>query len=158
MTGVQTCALPISGEMKTTFHSEPFLKDSQILMLLTLHANPEDENKVSLERALLNAGLTMVIGSSVQSFLKDTIGLDLISITSGLNDKYDNLSATGHEYYYIKIGKYVFRDLMVTATTGVNNEERSFGLHYDLNSHIGISAWYNNKNEKYIGTDWKFKF
>ena len=148
----------IPGEMKTTFHSEPFLKDSQILMLLALHANPEDENKVSLERALLNAGLTMVIGSSVQNFLKDTIGLDLISITSGLNDKYDNLSATGHEYYYIKIGKYVFRDLMVTATTGVNNEERSFGLHYDLNSHIGISAWYNNKNEKYIGTDWKFKF
>lgn len=145
------------GEMKTTFHSEPYLNDSQILMLLTLHANPNDAD-VSIEKALLNAGLTMVIGNSVQNFLKDTIGLDMISITSSLNERYDSLSSAGMDYYYVKIGKYIFPNLMLTMTGGVNNKQRSVGMHYDLHSHVGISAWYNNENEKYIGADWKFKF
>lgn len=148
----------IPGNLKTEFHSEPYLNDSQILMLLTLHANPEGDNSGAIEGALFNAGLTMVLGNSVQNFFKDAIGLDLISITSSLTDYYDSKTANNDNYYYIKIGKYLFNDFMVTATTGVNNDQTSIGFHYDLNSHIGISSWYNNEHDSYFGTDWKFKF
>ncbi len=106
---------------------------------------------------MFNAGLTLVFGNEVQNFFKDTIGLDLINVTSSLTDYYDSSSADDN-YYYIKIGKYLFNDFMLTATTGVNNEQKSIGFHYDVNSRIGISAWYNNEHDSYIGTDWKFKF
>lgn len=147
----------IPGHITTTFRSEPYLNDSQILMLLTLHANPNGENQEAIDAALFNAGLTLVFGNEVQNFFKDTIGLDLISVTSSLTDYYDSSSADDN-YYYIKIGKYLFNDFMLTATTGVNNEQKSIGFHYDVNSRIGISAWYNNEHDSYIGTDWKFKF
>ena len=47
---------------------------------------------------------------------------------------------------------------MLTATMGVNNDEKSVGFHYDLNSRIGLSSWYNSNHDSYIGTDWSFKF
>lgn len=145
------------GEMKTTFHSEPALNDSQILMLLVFHQNPEGSNNGAMEGALFNAGLTMLFGNGVQDFMKDKIGLDLISITSSLTDYYDN-TASNEGYYYLKIGKYLFNDFMLTATMGMNNNETSYGAHYDLNSRTGISTWYNSKHDSYIGTDWSFKF
>ena len=144
------------GDMKTTFHSEPALNDSQILMLLTLHQDPNKDG--STEGALFNAGLTMIFGNTMQDFLQDKIGLDLISITSNLTDYYDSEADSNDDNYYIKIGKYLFNDFMLTATMGVNNEENSVGFHYDLTSRIGLSSWYNSKDDSYIGTDWNFRF
>lgn len=146
------------GDMKTTFHSEPALNDSQIVMLLTLHQDPTKDSSGAMEGALFNAGLTMAFGGSMQEFMKDTIGLDYISITSSLTDYYDNVDDNHTGYYYIKIGKYLFNDFMLTATMGVNNDDKSLGLHYDFNSHLGLSSWYNTNHDSYVGTDWSFKF
>lgn len=145
-------------EMTTVFHSDPYLSDSQILMLLTLHQNPDNDSSGAMEGALFNAGLTMIFGNGVQDFLQDKIGLDLISITSSLTDYYDSINDNNDNYYYIKIGKYIFNDFMLTATMGVNNDEKSVGFHYDLNSRIGLSSWYNSNHDSYIGTNWSFKF
>ena len=111
-----------------------------------------------MQGALFNAGLTMLFGNTMQDFLADKIGLDLISITSNLTDYYDNINDNNDSYYYIKIGKYLFNDFMLTATMGVNNEEKSLGFHYDLNSRVGLSSWYNSNHDSYIGSDWSFKF
>lgn len=146
------------GDMKTTFHSDPALNDSQIIMLLTLHQDPTKDKDGSMQGALFNAGLTMLFGNTMQDFLQDKIGLDLISITSNLTDYYDNIDDNNDSYYYIKIGKYLFNDFMLTATMGVNNDEKSMGFHYDLNSRIGLSSWYNSNHDSYIGSDWSFKF
>lgn len=147
------------GDMKTTFHSEPALNDSQILMLLTLHQNPnEKDSSGAMEGALFNAGLTMLFGNGIQDFLQDKIGLDQISITSSLTDYYDSAADNNDNYYYIKIGKYIFNDFMLTATMGMNNTEKSIGAHYDLNSRVGLSSWYNSNHDSYVGTDWSFKF
>ena len=146
------------GDMETVFHSEPYLNDSQILMLLALHQDPNSEENGAIEGALVNAGLTMILGNGAQDFLKDTIGLDLISVTSSLTDYYDSSTVHNDSYYYIKIGKYLFNDFMLTATTGLNNQEKSVGMHYDINSRLGISSWYNSERNSYFGVDWKFKF
>jgi translocation and assembly module TamB len=147
------------GNMKTTFHSDPALNDSQILMLLTLHQDPNNkDNNGAMEGALFNAGLTMIFGNGIQDFLQDKIGLDLISITSSLTDYYDNVDDNNDSYYYIKIGKYLFNDFMLTATMGMNNDEKSVGAHYDLDSRVGLSSWYNSNHDSYVGTDWSFKF
>ena len=146
------------GDMKTVFHSEPALNDSQIVMLLTLHADPTQNSSDAMEGALFNAGLTMIFGDSMKSFFQDTIGLDLISVTSSLTDYYSSLDDNQTGNYYIKIGKYLFNDFMLTATMGVNNDKKSMGFHYDLNSHAGLSSWYNSDDDSYVGTDWSFKF
>jgi hypothetical protein len=83
----------------------------------------------------------------------------MVSMTSSLTDTYQAADSTDNQnFYYIKIGKYLFRDFMITATTGVNNSQKSIGFRYDLNSRIGISAWYNSEHDSYIGADWKFTF
>ena len=147
------------GDMKTTFHSEPALNDSQIVMLLTLHQDPTKDSSGAMEGALFNAGLTMMFGNGMQDFLQDKIGLDYMSVTSSLTDYYDSkVDDSSNGNYYIKIGKYLFDDFMLTATMGVNNKERSTGFHYDLNSRIGLSSWYNSDHDSYVGTDWSFKF
>lgn len=146
------------GSMRTRFHSEPPLSDTQILLLLTIHQNPEQEASGAMEGALFNAGLTMILGNGIQDFLQDKIGLDLISITSNLTDYYSSSVNENDNYYYMKIGKYLFNDFMLTATMGVNNDDKSVGIHYDLNSHLGLSSWYNNRHDSYVGTDWSFKF
>ncbi|MDU5301606.1 MAG: translocation/assembly module TamB domain-containing protein, partial [Dialister micraerophilus] len=128
------------------------------LMLLTLHQNPHASAEDTNQNAFFNAGLAMLFNGGVKDFLTDKIGLDMISVTSGLNDYNDSTGIDKNNFYYIKIGKYIFNDFMLTATGGLNNEERSIGFRYDVNSHLGISAWYNNNRDSFVGTDWKFKF
>ena len=81
-----------------------------------------------MQGALFNAGLTMLFGNTMQDFLADKIGLDPISITYEPDRYYDNIDDNNDSYYYIKIGKYLFNDFMLTATMGVNNEGKEFGL------------------------------
>ena len=130
------------------------------LTRVSSYAAPGDILRKSLDelKQLKDAGLTMLFGNTMQDFLADKIGLDLISITSNLTDYYDNIDDNNDSYYYIKIGKYLFNDFMLTATMGVNNEEKSLGFHYDLNSRVGLSSWYNSNHDSYIGSDWSFKF
>ena len=76
---------------------------------------------------------------------------------SDLTDYYDSVDDNSNNYY-IKIGKYLFNDFMLTATMGMNNKDKSVGAHYDLNSRVGLSSWYNSDHDSYVGTDWSFKF
>lgn len=147
------------NNLKTEFTSSPHLNDSQILMLLALREDPNSENSSANEGALFNAGLTLMFGNGIQDFMRDKIGLDYMSITSDLTDYYDSNSANdNNNYYYIKIGKYLFNDFMLIATMGMNNDDKSIGARYKLNSHAGIAAWRTSNHDSYIGADWDFRF
>lgn len=145
------------GDFRFDLKSEPALNDSQIVTLLTFRQAPGSGNSDESTGALFNAGLQMAFSGGVQDFLKNSFGLDLISVTSSLTDYYDT-SSMNDDFYYIKIGKYLFNDFMITATTGINNREQSFGFRYDLKSRVGLAAWYNSDHDSYIGADYRFKF
>ena len=49
----------VPGNMTTRFYSDPPLSDTQILLLLTIHQDPEKDSSGAAEGALFNAGLTM---------------------------------------------------------------------------------------------------
>ncbi len=139
--------------------SDPQLTDQQIMLLLTLKQDPSGSGNDNVQGALFNAGLQLAFSGSLENVLQNTFGLDMVSMTSSLTDTYQAADSTDNQnFYYIKIGKYLFRDFMITATTGVNNSQKSIGFRYDLNSRIGISAWYNSEHDSYIGADWKFTF
>lgn len=146
------------GDFQFRLHSEPRLSDQQIMLLLTLRQDPNGGDS-NVEGALFNAGLQLAFSGGLENTLRDTFGLDLINITSSLTDYYDSTAAASdQDFYYIKIGKYLFRDFMMTATTGVNNDQKSLGFHYDLGSRFGISAWYNSEHDRYTGAEWKYTF
>ncbi len=146
------------GAFHLKLSSEPALSDSQIVTLLTLRQAPGADNDETTG-ALFNAGLQMAFSGGVQNFLKDSFGLDVLSVTTSLTDYYDSSSGTANDdYYYIKIGKYLFNDFMLTATTGINNDQQSIGFRYDLKSRVGLAAWYNNDHDSYIGADYQFRF
>ena len=79
-------------------------------------------------------------------------------MTSSLNEGYESDFKQNDSYYYIKIGKYLFNDFMLTVTTGINNEQNSLGFYYNLKNRLGVSAWYNSEHDKYVGVDWSFNF
>ena len=146
------------GNFRFDLRSEPSLNDSQIVTLLTLRQAPGQDNDAAAG-ALFNAGLQMMFSGGVQDFLRNSFGLDLVSVTSSLNDNYDSGSAAmNDDFYYIKIGKYLFNDFMLTATMGLNNDQQSIGFRYDLKSRVGLAAWYNNDHNAYIGADYQFRF
>ena len=145
------------GDFQFKLRSEPSLTDSQIVTLLTLRQAPGSENDAAAG-ALFNAGLQMMFSGGVQDFLRDSFGLDMVSVTSALNDSYVVNDAMSDDFYYIKIGKYLFNDFMLTATMGLNNDQQSFGFRYDLKSRVGLAAWYNNDHDAYIGADYQFRF
>lgn len=147
------------GSFVFQLHSEPSLNDTQIMTLLTLRQAPGSADNDAATGALFNAGLSMVFSGGVQDLIRNTFGLDLISITSSLTDYYSSSdSGLNDDYYYVKIGKYLFNDFMLTATMGVNNDEQSYGFRYDLKSRVGLAAWYNNDHDSYIGADYQFQF
>ncbi len=101
----------------------------------------------------------MVFNGSVQNFLQNSFGLDLFNVTTSMDTLFDSKSgSTDDEYYYIKVGKYLFRNLMLMATMGVNNSEKGFGFRYDLRSRFGVTAWYNSESKAYAGLEYQFKF
>lgn len=149
---------PADG-LRFKLSSEPSLNDTQIVTLLTLRQAPGSADSDETTGALFNAGLQMMFSGGVQELLKESFGLDLVSVTSTLTDYYDSSSGNmNDDYYYIKIGKYLFNDFMLTATTGINNSEQSFGFRYDLKSRVGLAAWYNNDHDSYMGADYQMRF
>lgn len=147
------------GDFRFKLHSEPALNDSQIVTLLTLRQAPGSAENDATTGALFNAGLQMAFSGGVENFLKESFGLDVLSVTTSLTEYYDSSSAnTQNDYYYVKMGKYLFNNFMLTATMGINNNEQSFGFRYDLKSRIGLAAWYNSDHDSYVGMDYQFRF
>lgn len=147
------------GNFRFNLHSEPALNDSQIMTLLTLRQAPGSAEEDHAAGALFNAGLSMIFSGGVQDLIRNTFGLDMISVTSSLTDYYSSDSSiNNNDNYYIKIGKYLFNDFMLTATMGVNNEDQSYGFRYELKSRVGLAAWYNNDHDSYVGADYQFQF
>lgn len=148
-----------ADDMQLDLSSEPSLNDSQIVMLLTLRQAPGSSGEDNTTGALFNAGLQMLFSAGISDFLKDSFGLDMISVTTSLTDYYaSNTANQRDDDYYIKLGKYLFNDFMLTATMGLNNKEQSYGFRYDLKSRVGLTAWYNTDNDSYVGADYQFRF
>ncbi len=150
------------GKFMLKLSSEPALNDTQIVSLLTFGRDSVkggSGDSDSRTGALFNAGMQMVFNGSVQNFLQNSFGLDLFNVTTSMDTLFDSKSgSTDDEYYYIKVGKYLFRNLMLMATMGVNNSEKGFGFRYDLRSRFGVTAWYNSESKAYAGLEYQFKF
>ena len=147
-------------QMKLKLTSEPNLSERQIISLLTFGRNVGNASGVTSEdaNALLTSSLQSLAFSYIEDVLQDTLGLDLVNITTGSLDGKDSRDLQEKNNFNVTIGKYVVPDLMVTLTRGLKNDHVSYGFQYDINRSISATGWINNENKRYLGAQWRYRF
>ncbi len=140
--------------------SNPALSEQQIVSLLTFKKGGNMSSGINSDdaNALLIAGLQSVAFGSVEGMLQDRLGLDLINITTGSLDTRAPINKETAGYYNIEIGKYLLPNLMATVSKGLNNDLLVYGIQYEINSNFSVNAWKNNKDNSYLGAQWRYKF
>ena len=147
-------------QMKLKLTSEPNLSERQIISLLTFGRNVGNASGVTSEdaNALLTSSLQSLAFGYIEDVLQDTLGLDLVNITTGSLDGKDSRDLQEKNNFNVTIGKYVVPDLMITLTRGLKNDHVSYGFQYDINRSISATGWINNENKRYLGAQWRYRF
>ena len=147
-------------QMKLKLTSEPNLSERQIISLLTFGRNVGNASGVTSEdaNALLTSSLQSLAFGYIEDVLQDTLGLDLVNITTGSLDGRDSRDLQEKNNFNVTIGKYVVPDLMITLTRGLKNDHVSYGFQYDINRSISATGWINNENKRYLGAQWRYRF
>ncbi|WP_295262669.1 translocation/assembly module TamB domain-containing protein [Veillonella sp.] len=147
-------------QMDLKLTSDPHLEQRQIVSLLTFGYSSGNDSSVSSDdvNALFAAGVRSALMGYIEGAFKDTLGLDLINITTGSLDPNEPVNEDTNSYYNIEIGKYLLPDLMVTFSTGINNDTQAYGIMYDINSHYNVNGWMNSNGHSYFGGQWTTQF
>lgn len=147
-------------QMDLKLTSDLHLEQRQIVSLLTFGYSSGNDSSVSSDdvNALFAAGVRSALMGYIEGAFKDTLGLDLINITTGSLDPNEPVNEDTNSYYNIEIGKYLLPDLMVTFSTGINNDTQAYGIMYDINSHYSVNGWMNSNGHSYFGGQWTTQF
>ena len=147
-------------QMRLKLTSEPNLSERQIISLLTFGRNVGNASGVTSDdaNALLTSSLQSLAFGYIEDVLQDTLGLDLVNITTGSLDGKDSRDFQEKNNFNVTIGKYVVPDLMVTLTRGLKNDHVSYGFQYDINRNVSATGWFNNENKRYLGAQWRYRF
>ena len=147
-------------QMRLKLTSEPNLSERQIISLLTFGRNVGNASGVTSDdaNALLTSSLQSLAFGYIEDVLQDTLGLDLVNITTGSLDGKDSRDLQEKNNFNVTIGKYVVPDLMITLTRGLKNDHVSYGFQYDINRSISATGWINNENKRYLGAQWRYRF
>lgn len=147
-------------QMDLKLTSDPHLEQRQIVSLLTFGYSSGNDSSVSSDdvNALFAAGVRSALMGYIEGAFKDTLGLDLINITTGSLDPNEPVNEDTNSYYNIEIGKYLLPDLMVTFSTGINNDTQAYGIMYDINSNYSVNGWMNSNGHSYFGGQWTTQF
>ena len=150
-------------EMKLT--SEPYLEQNQIVSLLTFGKRGNMSSNFDGEDAgnLLTAGLQMVLMGTVESYIKDSFGLDRLVLSSGYLDTDNPVGRASAGYYNIEIGKYLLPDMMLTLSRGLNYNVTIYGIEYDIAREFGLRAWRRESEREsddktFVGGYWRHRF
>ena len=147
-------------QMKLKLSSEPNLSERQIISLLTFGRSVGNTSGVTAEdaNALLTSSLKSLAFGYVEDVLQDTLGLDMVNFTTGSLDGKDSRDLKEKTNLNVTIGKYVVPDLMITLSSGLNNNQLAYGFQYDINRSISATGWINNENKRYLGAQWRYRF
>ena len=147
-------------QMRLKLTSEPNLSERQIISLLTFGRNVGNASGVTSDdaNALLTSSLQSLAFGYIEDVLQDTLGLDLVNITTGSLDGKDSRDFQEKNNFNVTIGKYVVPDLMITLTRGLKNDHVSYGFQYDINRNVSATGWFNNENKRYLGAQWRYRF
>lgn len=144
-----------------TLTADPHLSERQIISLLTFGRGTESNSSALTSAdadALIASGLQMLAFGYVQDAVQNTLGLDMMNITTGSLDPNDATDASSQGNYNIEIGKYVIPNLMVTYGQGLNNSVQKYGIQYALGSQWRFTTWHTSTGRTFSGARWHTEF
>lgn len=163
--------------MDVRLSSEPGMNQQEILSLLTLRSHYYDKNQAGgsgngLGReevlTLLNTGLQMRFMVEAESAFRNAFGVDEFRLvrstlandsTSGIGGTNGKTTSIGdREVYNVEIGKYVTDRLFLSYTMGLDHNETSAYMRYDLSPRLSLNWTMGEYNNRRVGLEARFNF
>lgn len=154
--------------------SDPPLERNTIVRMLTLQRDTAGSNEVTSEdmNNLMTVGLQMTVLGDVETWIKQTLGLDQFRIYTGKvrsgigyeSSKVGNQDLTTDErnQYNVLVSKYLNNNFMFGYTTSFDALDRSIFGQYDISRHMNItysrSYDLNDKTDNWYGLEYKITF
>lgn len=161
-------------KMDLVLTSDPPLERNTIVRMLTLQRDTAGSNEVTSEdmNNLMTVGLQMTVLGDVETWIKQTLGLDQFRIYTGKvrsgigyeSSKVGNQDLTTDErnQYNVLVSKYLNNNFMFGYTTSFDALDRSIFGQYDISRHMNItysrSYDLNDKTDNWYGLEYKITF
>ena len=161
-------------KMDLLLTSDPPLERNTIVRMLTLQRDTAGSNEVTSEdmNNLMTAGLQMTVLGDVETWIKQTLGLDQFRIYTGkvrsgigfesAKDRNQELTSDERNQYNVLVSKYLNNNFMFGYTTSFDALDRSIFGQYDISRHMNItysrSYDLNDKTDNWYGLEYKITF
>ena len=161
-------------KMDLVLTSDPPLERNTIVRMLTLQRDTAGSNEVTSEdmNNLMTVGLQMTVLGDVETWIKQTLGLDQFRIYTGkvrsgigfesAKDRSQNLTTDERNQYNVLVSKYLNNNFMFGYTTSFDALDRSIFGQYDISRHMNItysrSYDMNDKTDNWYGLEYKITF
>ena len=161
-------------KMDLQLTSDPPLERNTIVRMLTLQRDTAGSNEVTSDdmNNLMTVGLQMTVLGDVETWIKQTLGLDQFRIYTGkvrsgigfesAKDRTQELTADERNQYNVLVSKYLNNNFMFGYTTSFDALDRSIFGQYDISRHMNItysrSYDMNDKTDNWYGLEYKITF
>ena len=161
-------------KMDLILASDPPLERNTIVRMLTLQRDEAGSNEVTSDDMsnLMTAGLQMTVLGDVETWIKQTLGLDQFRIYTGkvrsgigfesAKDRSQDLTTDERNQYNVLVSKYLNNNFMVGYTSSFDALDRSVFGQYDISRHMNItysrSYDLNDKADNWYGLEYKITF
>ena len=161
-------------KMDLQLASDPPLERNTIVRMLTLQRDTAGSNEVTSEdmNNLMTVGLQMTVLGDVETWIKQTLGLDQFRIYTGkvrsgigfesTKDRSQDLTNDERNQYNVLVSKYLNNNFMFGYTTSFDALDRSIFGQYDISRHMNItysrSYDMDDKTENWYGLEYKITF
>lgn len=161
-------------KMDLVLTSDPPLERNTIVRMLTLQRDTAGSNEVTSEdmNNLMTVGLQMTVLGDVETWIKQTLGLDQFRIYTGkvrsgigfesAKDHSQDLTTDERNQYNVLVSKYLNNNFMFGYTTSFDALDRSIFGQYDISRHMNItysrSYDMNDKTDNWYGLEYKITF
>jgi translocation and assembly module TamB len=161
-------------EMDLQLTSDPPMERNTIVRMLTLQRDTAGSNEVTGEDMsnLLSVGLQMTVLGDVETWIKQTLGIDQFRVYTGkvrsgigfesTKSSSQELTSDERNQYNVLVSKYLNNNFMFGYTTSFNALDRSIFGQYDISRHMNItyskSYDLNSKSENWYGLEYKISF
>lgn len=149
------------NQMQVHLTSSPEMSESEILKLLTFRSNANGQAEMD-SSSLVNFGLQMSFLGELENTMRDVLQLDEFTIAGERVDASgntkNNADKNDREVYNVQMGKYISDKVMLQYKQGINMAKYRYGIQYDLNDRISLTANRNQDRAYIYGVEAQFRF
>lgn len=128
--------------------SSPSMNEADIIKLLTLRSDYSSANSdTETLNSMVNIGLQMTILGALEAEMRNSLNLDLVTISRDTKLRNDIDDTLADEKYNIILGKYVTDDIMLRGSKSLTNDDYEIGVQYDFSDSCDVVFSIDEDNE-----------